>query len=137
MIPRLCAWATAWQTRAKMRTTSACRAPGGRAILEEGRECFSFDQLHREIRPPVREPALRVDRHDRRVCELTGDTGLGEEPPDRARLVTHARLHYLDGQGALKLEVADPPHDVHSARVDPTQHRVPGEIRFHVRSSIP
>src|SRR5262249_46774793 len=105
------------------------------AIPEQRGERVAFDQLHREIRSAVVQPAPCVHRNDERVGKLCGDLGLREEP-GHARLRPEVlRLHQiplydLNRQGPIEFRIPDAPDYPHAPDLDSDHRSRPGEVRW-------
>ena len=98
------------------------RRPG----REQFRQGLAVDQLHHEERPPVRQLAQVVDRHDRRVLQPADVTGLLLEAGPEPAVREHRLPQHLQGHPARQQRVEAAPHLAHAA---PGQERLEAVAR--------
>ncbi len=91
---------------------------GRRPPGQERRQRLPLDQLHREERPAVEQPAQLIDRHHARVLELAADLGFFHEPLDQVGPAAVPIEEDLDRQVAAEVGVAALEHGPHPAAGD-------------------
>ncbi len=92
---------------------------------EERGQRAALDQLHREVRTPVRLKAYAVDRNDAGVLELGPDLRLLDEAGDDLRIGREFLAQHLQRDVAAQILVAPLVDDAHAAPRDLAHDAVP------------